>query len=819
MKSVRNLCLSLLCLFAMVTACSRAGHAASNDQFVALQALNHSLMAVEIVLRHPDRTTVDAQRSAIIEQLTFPETVLRSKEKNKGKDNANALQQLYDDLTRLFRECGNDEAGLARSREAGEAAVMAALARISPQTNLVAGSARDSFKPLARGVMGNGPLGCLLALAEYPADHGALLANVVDDQAEKLDQVAIERFASLRKQLLEVRDDLVSKSRLPAREVLTDERIGLFLDLLGKARQADAISLARKHEKELSFWPPFWFHYGKIAQAKGEDGLARRCFREFERRSRSCLKKNTYQAALSLNRISMLDSGEEAEARRVLEIMNKNLTASDWPKGLVAGLQYYTLGDRRRAEQQFRRNASELKVLVPVHTRLLGLIRERKFAISALLEEAGERGENGMSATPDDHETKKQGKSPAVAQDNATEKKQEVQPDRSHDKGQKTASDIAPAGQQGRQADNAGAKPAKPEQVGQTSASPSTQATSATASGNEKTESGNDSQEPASLVVENDQDSGNDGSVPIKGTDDPGRNLLQDKAGEQRGEAQDGAKQDERQEELSVGRSANKQGKTLPATGMIGSRPGSDNSQDSPAPESGEQTGPAGQTAGSEKQESQQSSPAGTPEAAKEDRQGSGAEAGMGEHGKGDSENSQNDGQDSTANAKDAKALYLLAMSHYRGDNGKKDLVRAIQMLNQAAGQGNADAQTQLGFCHYTGNGVARDKAKAAMYFSQAAAQGNTNAMFNLAVCYFTGDGVEKDVARAVELYTTAALKGETRSQYNLAMLYYRGEGVDKDVTKARKLLESLSAQGFVPARKAMEYLDAKQESTEKPKE
>lgn len=827
MKVVRNFCLSLLCLFAMASVSPRSGQAATNDQFVALQALNHGLLAVEMVLRDPCRATVDAQRFAIVEQLEIPASVLKAKGRDKDKDNENSLQSLFQELDRIFRESGNDATGLAKAREAEEAVVTAALAKVPSATPLVAGSARASFKPLAKGVMGNGPLGSLLSLAENPADHHQPLAIMTDDSVEKLDQAVIDRFTSLRQQLLAVRDEFVSKSRLPAREVMTAERIALFLELADKAGQPDlAMPLARKCEKELSFWPPYWFYYGKIAQAKGNDSLARRCFRELERRSRSCLKRNTYQAAQALNRISMLDSEEAAEAKRLLEIMNRNLTPADWPKGLVAGLQYYTLGDRRRAEEQIQRNASELKVLVPVHARLLGLLKAKNFAVSDLLAETGADQESGKTESDKagsdkagsgkaDQPAAPEQKKMADAPEKALASPQEVLPDASSG----SPLGAAPEASAGASSDSPAVAPAEdpvPQPDSDSSARPVEE---------EKPESANGGPAQSDLAVGNVK-SGEAAGGRDKASAPAGQAGQTDKADAKSLNGQkDGQKDAPKDGQKASKPESEKQGKTLPASGKIGSRPEADKGQGDSKGTVGEDAKLSGQPAATEDKDGKKASPekgtgpakdpgqAGKPDAAA----GSGEDK-AGRSGQGEQENSQAAEQDSTANAKDAKALYLLAMSHYRGENGKKDLARAIILLTQAAGQGNADAQSQLGFFHYTGNGVAKDKAKAVSYFSQAAEQGNTNAMFNLAVCYHSGDGVEKDIARAVELYTTAALKGETRSQYNLAMLYYRGEGVEKDVPRARKLLESLSAQGFVPARKVMEYLDnprqAKEEQT-----
>ena len=50
------------------------------------------------------------------------------------------------------------------------------------------------------------------------------------------------------------------------------------------------------------------------------------------------------------------------------------------------------------------------------------------------------------------------------------------------------------------------------------------------------------------------------------------------------------------------------------------------------------------------------------------------------------------------------------------------------EQIRQAAGQGNAKAQTSLGLMYFVGEGVLEDKREAAKWFRKAGEQGNASA-------------------------------------------------------------------------------------------
>ena len=72
---------------------------------------------------------------------------------------------------------------------------------------------------------------------------------------------------------------------------------------------------------------------------------------------------------------------------------------------------------------------------------------------------------------------------------------------------------------------------------------------------------------------------------------------------------------------------------------------------------------------------------------------------------------------------------------------------------------------------YYSGNGVALDKEKAAELFEQAALEGDMDAQYTLGYMLDKGDGVEKDREAALRWYEMAAEQGHESAQNRVAVL------------------------------------------------
>ena len=133
-----------------------------------------------------------------------------------------------------------------------------------------------------------------------------------------------------------------------------------------------------------------------------------------------------------------------------------------------------------------------------------------------------------------------------------------------------------------------------------------------------------------------------------------------------------------------------------------------------------------------------------------------------------------------------------VAECYYSGQGVTEDPTLAVAWFQKAADLGDAAAKAALEALYMHGfapGGVEKDASRAVDLLSQAAEQGESGALFPLAECYLRGDeGVEMDAVRGVALLQQCIDEdGEftAMAQAILAMCYMKGVGVEADTTQA----------------------------------
>ncbi len=144
----------------------------------------------------------------------------------------------------------------------------------------------------------------------------------------------------------------------------------------------------------------------------------------------------------------------------------------------------------------------------------------------------------------------------------------------------------------------------------------------------------------------------------------------------------------------------------------------------------------------------------------------------------------------------DAEAQFNLARMYYNGEGVQKNLQKAYAWFLKASQQGHATAQYDLGLMCYNGQGAPVDFKKAHDWFLKAAEQRYAEAQYSLATMYYSGKGVLKDLQKAHDWYLKAAEQGDVTAQYVLAKMYYNAEGVPIDLQKAHDWYLKAAKQG-----------------------
>jgi TPR repeat protein len=139
--------------------------------------------------------------------------------------------------------------------------------------------------------------------------------------------------------------------------------------------------------------------------------------------------------------------------------------------------------------------------------------------------------------------------------------------------------------------------------------------------------------------------------------------------------------------------------------------------------------------------------------------------------------------------------------AYFLGDNRPVDYNKAIELAEQAAAQGHAEALQMLGFCYLKGLGVPVDESKAADYYRRAAEAGSPKGQLNYGLMLRKGKGVEKDSASGLEWMEKAARQDFPEGQLILGQLYFLGDDdLTPDPAKAFPLLEPLAHAGQAKA-------------------
>ena len=124
-----------------------------------------------------------------------------------------------------------------------------------------------------------------------------------------------------------------------------------------------------------------------------------------------------------------------------------------------------------------------------------------------------------------------------------------------------------------------------------------------------------------------------------------------------------------------------------------------------------------------------------------------------------------------------------------------------LELLQQCAAAGDAEAQCALGRRYFTGKGVEQNYTTASIWLEKAAVLGHAEAQHTLGTLYKTGSGVVQNFTTACGWHQRAAAQGHAWAQWQVGWFYHKGKGVVKNIATARGWYEKAAAQGNVRAK------------------
>lgn len=119
--------------------------------------------------------------------------------------------------------------------------------------------------------------------------------------------------------------------------------------------------------------------------------------------------------------------------------------------------------------------------------------------------------------------------------------------------------------------------------------------------------------------------------------------------------------------------------------------------------------------------------------------------------------------------------------------HAKQDYTQAFKLLETAASNGYAKAQTALASLYNAGHGCEKSTEKTFYWYECAAKQGDFEARVNLGICYLEGLGTTQNEEKGFEILKSAADDGSPLAQTLVANLYETGKGTPKDAQLSTK--------------------------------
>lgn len=152
----------------------------------------------------------------------------------------------------------------------------------------------------------------------------------------------------------------------------------------------------------------------------------------------------------------------------------------------------------------------------------------------------------------------------------------------------------------------------------------------------------------------------------------------------------------------------------------------------------------------------------------------------------------------------DAEAYFSLGCAYDYFEAPEEDLKKSFAYFMKAAQMGYAQAYVCLGWAYFQGKGVEKDWVKAREMYQVGAVMGNPLAQLQLANCLKRGTGGEKDYPAAVKLYLQLAEHRNDDALYELGDIYLKGLGVDVDLQKAFDFFKKAAKYGNRAAENAL---------------
>lgn len=149
------------------------------------------------------------------------------------------------------------------------------------------------------------------------------------------------------------------------------------------------------------------------------------------------------------------------------------------------------------------------------------------------------------------------------------------------------------------------------------------------------------------------------------------------------------------------------------------------------------------------------------------------------------------------AAAGSAQAMNAIGILYKEGIGVTADNKTAVEWLTKAGRAGYAQSWYNLGMIYKEATGNDRDYKKAYDYYCKGADAGDEQSVYAKGYMHYKGLGCTQDYRQAAILFTRGADLGRSNSMYFLGLCYRNGYGVTQDIEKAKSLLTQAANKGY----------------------
>lgn len=140
-------------------------------------------------------------------------------------------------------------------------------------------------------------------------------------------------------------------------------------------------------------------------------------------------------------------------------------------------------------------------------------------------------------------------------------------------------------------------------------------------------------------------------------------------------------------------------------------------------------------------------------------------------------------------------AAFILGHRYETEDGSLEGLVKAAELLEEGAINGDPRCQLKFGLRFFPGNGDKQDPELGAAWIRKAADQELAHAQMLMGIIYRDGIGVEKNSTKSFVWNLKAAQQGFAQAQNEVGMAYLNGIGVERNHSLAFQWWEKAAAQ------------------------